>query len=204
MDPRARRTNDLLVAAAERLFLDRSLEDVTVEEIAAEAGVATGSIYNHFGSKAGLHAAVVQRAIEVDREHMDLAYIDERTPADQIRAAAAEYLRFALEQPALFRMLASPPDPGSYPAGQRTADELAARVAEQNQRLADAIRAGVASGEMRPVDPDQAATVLWAAWNGIIGLGWRPDNLRHTPEQLERLLSAATDLVEHGLVADPG
>lgn len=201
MDPRTLRTTDALLAAADRVFADRALESVTVEEIAAEAGVAVGSIYNHFGSKAGLHAAVVERALDVDRAHMDRAYVDGRSPVDQIRAAAAEYLRFALDQPDHFRMLASPPAPGRYAAGRRTAEVLGRRVAEQNERLAAAIRAGVGSGELRPVDPEATATALWAAWNGIIGLGWRPDGLRREPAQLQELLSVAVDLVEFGLLA---
>lgn len=189
-----------LLAAAETLFLDRSLEEVTVEEIAETAGVAVGSIYNHFGSKAGLHAAVVEQALQVDREHMDRAYVAGRGPVDQIRAAAAEYLAFALEQPEHFRMLAFPPDPGRYAAGRRTAESLAARVDEQNRRLAAAIRAGVDSGELREIDPDVAATALWAAWNGIIGLAWRPDGLRQDRAGLERLLAVAIEMVEHGLL----
>jgi AcrR family transcriptional regulator len=204
MDPRTLRTTEALLDAAERVFAERALESVTVEEIAAEAGVAVGSIYNHFGSKAGLHAAVVERALEVDRTYMDRAYVDGRSPVDQIRAAAAEYLRFALDQPDHFRMLASPPAPGRYAAGRRTAEVLGRRRSqhpEENERLTAAIRRGVESGELRPVDPEATATALWAAWNGIIGLGWRPDGLRRDPAQLQELLCVAVDLVEFGLMA---
>ncbi|MGW0159500.1 TetR/AcrR family transcriptional regulator [Mycobacterium sp. NPDC003323] len=203
MDPRAKRTVDALLDAAERAFAERSLGDVTVEEIAAAAGVAVGSIYNHFGSKAGLHAALVERALTVDREHMDRAYVDGRPPVDQIRSAAMEYMAFALEQPEHFRMLAFPPDPGRYPAGQRTAQVLAQRVGEQNDRLVAAIRAGVAAGDLRPVDAEQTATALWAAWNGIISLAWRPDALRRDHDELRELLRVAVDVVEHGLLARP-
>ncbi|MBU2698683.1 TetR/AcrR family transcriptional regulator [Pimelobacter sp. 30-1] len=201
MDPRTRRTREALLAAAERLFLDRRLDDVTLDEIAAEAGVAVGSVYNHFGSKAGLHAAVVEQALDVDRAHMDRAYVDGERPVDQIRGAAHEYLAFALAHPEHFRMLAAPPEPGRYPAGRRTADELARRVREQNQRLVTAITHGIAAGELRPVDPELTATALWAAWNGIIGLAWRPDALQHGPDELRALLDVATDIVEQGLLA---
>lgn len=203
MDPRTHRTRQALLTAAERLFLDRRLDEVTLEEIATEAGVAVGSVYNHFGSKAGLHAAVVEQALEVDRSHMDLAYVEGRGPVDQIRAAAEQYLEFAMSHPEHFRMLASPPEPGRYAAGQRTADDLAARVREQNDRLVEAITRGVADGLLRPVDPALAATALWAAWNGIIGLGWRPDGLRRDEAGLRELLGVATDLVEQGLLVQP-
>jgi len=38
------------------------LAEVTVEEIAAEAGVSTGLVYYYFGSKNGLHHEIVRRA----------------------------------------------------------------------------------------------------------------------------------------------
>jgi AcrR family transcriptional regulator len=200
-DQRKERTTAALLNAAEVLFRERSVEDVTVEEIAGAAGVAVGSIYNHFGSKAGLHAALVERALAVDRDFMDRAYRSAASPVDQIHAAAEQYLAFYLAHPDHFRMLAFPDPPGRYAAGQELSERLARSVDEQNQRLVDAIRRGIAAGELRPVDPDRTATVLWAAWNGIISLAWRPDPLRRDEAGLRELLETATDVIANGLRA---
>ncbi|WP_199435197.1 TetR/AcrR family transcriptional regulator [Qaidamihabitans albus] len=200
MDPRRRRTIDALLRAAQEILTERSIEDVTVEEIAGRAGVAVGSIYNHFGSKAGLHAAVVEGALDADRRFMDLAYTPDRDPVQRLYAAAEEYLRFYLENPEYFRMLAFPGEPGQYPAGRELADRLARSVDEQNRRMVDAIRRGIDEGAVRPVDPQEVATVLWSAWNGIISLGWRPDRLRRSEPELRDLLQSATDIVANGLL----
>ena len=200
MDPRAERTVEALLHAAERLFSSRPVAEVTLEEIASEAGVAVGSIYNQFGSKAGLHAAVVERAMETDREFMDLAYTDDRSPVEQLYAAAEEYLAFYIANPEYFRMLAFPADPGRYAAGRDLAERLAAAVDQQNARMVEALRRGIESGEIRPVVPEDVATVLWAAWNGVISLGWRPDALRRSNEELSRLLRVATETVAEGLI----
>lgn len=200
MDPRRRRTIDALLRAAQEIFTERSIEDVTVEEIADRASVAVGSIYNHFGSKAGLHAAVVQRALDVDRRFMDLAYTPDRDPVEQLYAAAEEYLQFYLENPEYFRMLAFPSDPGQYPAGRELADRLAQSVHEQNRRMVDAISRAIDDGVVRPVDPEEVATVLWSAWNGIISLGWRPDRLGRSEPELRELLKTAADLIASGLL----
>ncbi|OLS99053.1 TetR family transcriptional regulator [Pseudonocardia sp. CNS-004] len=199
-DQRKQRTVTALLDAAEELLRHRPVDDVTVDEIAESAGVAVGSIYNHFGSKAGLHAALVERALQVDRGFMDLAYRSGTTPVEQIRAAAEQYLAFYLTHPDYFRMLAFPAPPGRYAAGQELSERLARAVDEQNQRLVDAIRRGVAAGELRAADPEQVATVLWAAWNGIISLAWRPDPLRHDEARLRALLQTATDVIAHGLL----
>nr|WP_281366636.1 TetR/AcrR family transcriptional regulator [Nocardioides thalensis] len=190
------------MSAAERLFSERPVDQVTVEEIATTAGVAIGSVYNHFGSKAGLHAALVERAVDADRRFMDRAYTTERSPVDQLYAAAEEYLEFYLANPEYFRMLAFPGDPGSYPAGRDLAERLAASVDKQNERMVTALRRGIAAGAIRDVDPEDVATVLWAAWNGIISLGWRSDPLRRSDDELRHLLRVATDAVAHGLLTE--
>lgn len=200
MDPRRRRTADALLRAGEEIFSGRPVQDVTVEEIAERAGVAIGSLYNHFGSKAGLHAAVVERALQADRSYMDRAYTAGRTPIGQLYAAADEYLNFYLDHPDYFRMLAFPGDPGQYPAGQELSERIVRAVDGQNARLVEALRRGVAAGELRAVDPEEVATILWAAWNGLISLGWRPDRLRREAPALRALLRTATDVVATGLL----
>jgi TetR/AcrR family transcriptional regulator len=201
-DPRAERTIEALLLAAEQLFSKRPMADVTVEEIAATAGVAVGSVYNHFGSKAGLHIALVERALDTDRQYMDLAYVAGRSPVEQLYAAAEAYLAFYVSNPEYFRMLAFPADPGSYQAGRKLAERLAESVNEQNARMVEAIRLGIEAGVVRKVDPEDTATVLWAAWNGIISLGWRPDGLHRNDDELRRLLRVATEAVAHGLLAE--
>ena len=202
MDPRAERTVEALLSGAERLFSARPMGEVTLEEIAAEAGVAVGSVYNHFGSKAGLHAAIVERALDTDRQFMDLAYTDDRGPVEQLEAAAQEYLAFYLANPEYFRMLAFPSDPGRYQAGRELSERLAKAVDEQNSRMVTALRRGIDAGVIRDVDPEDVATVLWAAWNGVISLGWRPDALHRDDAELARLLQVATEIVSHGLFVD--
>jgi AcrR family transcriptional regulator len=190
---------DSLVAAAQLMFTERPVDEVTVEEIGQHAGVAVGSIYNNFGSKEGLYAAVVARALDVDRDYMDRAYTPDRKPIEQLLAASEQYLRFALDHPQFFRMLAFPNKPSPYPAAAETAALLALRVDEQNARMVDAIERGIADGSIRDLDPQSTATVLWASWNGIISLAWRHDDLRQSPEELAELIARAADLVSYGL-----
>ena len=79
------------------------------------------------------------------------------------------------------------------------AARLASRVGEHNARMTGAIERGIADGTIRPVDARRAATVLWARWNGVISLAWRPDEPREDEHGLAELLSIATDVVSWGL-----
>ena len=190
---------DTLIATAQVMFSERPVDEVTVEEIGQHAGVAVGSIYNNFGSKEGLYAAVVARALDVDRDYMDRAYTPDRNPIEQLLAASEQYLLFALDHPQFFRMLAFPTKPGPYPAAAETAALLSRRVDEQNARMVDAIERGIAEGSIRELDPRKTATILWASWNGIISLAWRYDDLRQDRAALAELISRAADLVSFGL-----
>src|SRR5260370_25141508 len=67
-----------LLRAAEELFGERSYHRTTVADICARAGMATGSFYSYFGSKAEIFAAVMRaintdlrRAMRVALEHTD-------------------------------------------------------------------------------------------------------------------------------------
>jgi AcrR family transcriptional regulator len=51
-------TKSALIVMARELFATRHYKDVFVDEIATSAGVTTGTLYHHFGSKQGLYEAV--------------------------------------------------------------------------------------------------------------------------------------------------
>ena len=56
LDPEIRR--EQIVEAAEQVFHGRDPSEVTFEEIAEAAGVSRALVYNYFGDKGGLIAAV--------------------------------------------------------------------------------------------------------------------------------------------------
>ncbi|MFF5992978.1 TetR/AcrR family transcriptional regulator [Prauserella flavalba] len=65
MSPRAEATRRRLFEATMRLARSRGLAAVTVDEIAAEAGVAKGTVYYNFGSKDGLVEALLRYGVDL-------------------------------------------------------------------------------------------------------------------------------------------
>jgi len=55
---------EAIIAAAERLFRDRGVNSVGVNELMDAAGFTRGGFYNHFKSKDALVAAVVDKAMQ--------------------------------------------------------------------------------------------------------------------------------------------
>jgi AcrR family transcriptional regulator len=56
-----RERREQLISVGRTLFAEKGFEAVSVEEIAATAGVSKPVVYEHFGGKEGLYAVVVDR-----------------------------------------------------------------------------------------------------------------------------------------------
>lgn len=99
---------DELLEAAQRAFAERGFEATSLRDITDEAGVAHGMVRHHFGSKAGLWRAVVDRA--VDRYTSTLAPHAAPAPQHQhdvrgaTRAAVRAFLDVNARHPELLRL----------------------------------------------------------------------------------------------------
>lgn len=60
-----RETRERILAAARRLFVARGFEATTIRELAAEARIAAGTLFNYFDSKEALAVALVEEALQV-------------------------------------------------------------------------------------------------------------------------------------------
>lgn len=174
-----------ILDAAERHFLDHGYDEARVDEIAAEADVAVGSIYNHFGNKEGLYAAFVERAVELHELYMQEGVDSEAAPLQQLLDQAGRLARFGREHPGYLRALAVPP----------RAAEIERLLAEHERRTAALLEASVRRGEVRPLDARAAAAWLWSAWLGALTFGAKGP-------ALGKQLDAGLRIVVGGLAAD--
>jgi AcrR family transcriptional regulator len=199
---RKARTLNAIFDAAEPRFLEHGFHGTTVEEIAQAADVSVGSIYVHFGSKEGLYLALIERALDVQERYMEEAFKPTLSLGQQLFAAGWAYLRFYLDHPGYFRILAFPH------VDARAADErslatqrLAQRAEAGVRRVASIIDLGVKTGAARPVDPYRAAKFMWGAWTGVIALNMRPDRLRLDDDELRAVLDEGRRIVAEGIAA---
>ncbi len=79
--PTGASTRDRLLAAAERLFLSKGVDQVSVRAINAEAGLNPGAVHYHFGSREGLVAALLEREL-LPFWQGRLEEVARRSPAD--------------------------------------------------------------------------------------------------------------------------
>ncbi|MGK2877299.1 MAG: TetR/AcrR family transcriptional regulator [Solirubrobacterales bacterium] len=199
-----RSTAEAIIAAAERLFIDRGHYATRVNEVARLADFSIGSIYVHYENEEGLYGALVERALDIQARYVD-AVLDSGTIPDleKVIALGEACLQFFREQPDQFRMLMlsaeSVPEEAARPP---LAKQIALRKAAQRARLAQSIANCVKADVMRDdVDPERAANFWWAAWNGVIGLTMRSDDLAIDELEMERVVVAGRLMIAEALAS---
>lgn len=194
---RKARTRLAILEAAQTVFLDRGYNQASVEEIANRADVAVGSIYTYFGSKEGLFRSLVEDALSEDEAAMNRAHGSSRDPLARLEAVRQQLGGLHRRNP-IMSALALAPVQGGVPS--ELTDAVVARTEAELARLQEAIRAGVAAGVVRDVDPHVAATFLWAAWSGLTTLRLRTDELGISDEEFEAVSQLGFRLLATGLL----
>lgn len=79
-------------------------------------------------------------------------------------------------------------------------ERIARLTQAQNSRLAEVLGEGARSGSVRAdLDPDDLATTLWAAHNGLLSLAWRPGSLGADQKTIDRLPAVYLMALRNGL-----
>lgn len=129
---------ELLVAAVGLLGEHRSLASVTLRGVAAAAGVSPTAVYRHFDDRDDLLRQAIAWCWRRFDAALDVPATDD--PVADFRAQGRAYLRFALEEPGLYRVLFSHRERlGSQPdhPGLAVFQELVDRVAGLLARRGD-------------------------------------------------------------------
>lgn len=93
---------DAIITAVNRLLAEKGFEAMTVDEVAAEVGIAKASLYKHFTSKEDLAAAAMVHVM--NRAHAFLDTLDERRPPVELLREMARWMmqvQLAGEMPSL-------------------------------------------------------------------------------------------------------
>ncbi len=94
----------LIFEAAERTFAEKGVEDSKMEEIAAEAGLALGTLYNVFSGKAKLVVEIHETRMREAVTGIDALTRSTREPAQALMSGIEGYVRFFASHPDYLRM----------------------------------------------------------------------------------------------------
>lgn len=94
-----------LIDTAIRLFSERPYGEISVQEIADDAGVATGLLYYHFKDKQGLYVAGLEVLAQRLRAAIESAADPSLSPIERLMSGLSAHLRFVEEHPTGYREL---------------------------------------------------------------------------------------------------
>jgi AcrR family transcriptional regulator len=200
-----------LVDAATMLAREGGPDSVVLREAARRVGVSPASAYHHFANHGQLVQAVKQQALALLTDNMQSALDEDRAkpalghgrtrpgPADparrRLRALGAAYLRFAFDEPGLFRLTFGPRGPWPTDEPARPHDGGAGPFGLLRQVLDELAAAGAVPQERRP----GLEYVTWAQVHGIAALCLDGPLARMDPAQRQPIIEHALDAIIRGL-----
>lgn len=180
-----------LIDTAIAMFTLRPYAEVSIEELAAEAGVAKGLLYYYFGDKRGLYVAALQQLAGALRDRLaEAEAITEADPLTRLRHGLDVHLSFIERYTAGYRELMS--SIGLYP-------ELR-EIVEEGQRITiDLIMSNIPP----EVPRGPALELAVNGWGGFVDraeLTWLADPKADRDQVLElcarMIVSAITTAIE--------
>ncbi|GCB57531.1 MULTISPECIES: TetR/AcrR family transcriptional regulator [Rhodococcus] len=134
LDPAQRRAQ--LIDLGARMLAERPLEQISVEDIADQAGVSRGLLFHYFASKSEFHLAIVRHSSEQMLQRTEPSQSDD--PMLTLRSVLASYVDYVTENRntyvSLLRGTASG-DPQMREVFEQTRDIMAKRTLDQLPKI---------------------------------------------------------------------
>ena len=192
-----------LLEAALAVFAEKGFAAARMEDIAARAGAAKGTIYLYFPSKEAVFEALVRSVVVPNIERAEALAAEHQGPMAALLRQLMGVLAGVLQEG---RIVVLP----RLIIGELYKFPSLARFYKTNVidrglgLIASLHRRGVESGEFRPQDSDAVARLVVAPV--LMMAIWRSVFAPHVKEPFEpgRVLNAHVDNLLRGLAAEPG
>jgi AcrR family transcriptional regulator len=150
----------VLLDEAETVLRDRGVDELSLRELARQAGVSHGAPRSHFIDRKALLDALAERGFQKLAVEMRTASDGESEYAEQLRAGARAYLSFAVSNAALLDlMFAAKMD--------RPPDTLLAAAEQLFTTISDIMKEGVPAGVFAESRVDRLTLLMSATMQGI-------------------------------------
>ena len=155
--------------AAIRVISRKGMAAATMQEIAAEAGVAKGTIYLYFRDREELVEKTFESAIGELHKRLDVAFETSGTFEQRLRAIITAQLAFFNENREFFRLYHSLRMPEGTSAQQRRQKRTCQpQFRTRVDRLAKILKQAMDRGEIGVTDPRRLALFIIEGSNAVI------------------------------------
>ena len=187
---------EAILVAAGRAFGRLGFHAAKMADIAAEAGVAAGTLYNYFKSKEEIFESILERAGD-EFYGQFLAHINIEDPLARIDAFMRAAFQFMEERGGLFSLIFA--GVGIVEWGEQRIHKRSTRNSEVHERIeqltAEAVAAAVAAGQLRDdLSVDELTEMLRGLTDALVFAWYR----RGCPPDLAARVDVLLDIFLNG------
>lgn len=161
-------TRERILEVAQRLFQDKGFDEAKIRDIAAEVGMATGTLFNYFASKEDVAVALAEAAISDAGQELAKKRREGASLSEDLFLQVAIQLRHLRRlrkfiQPVIASALAMP----AFSSARMSSSQMAG---EHLQAVVEVLRE-------HEIDPERwamTAPVYWALYVGVLNF-WGHD-----------------------------
>jgi len=189
---------DQIVDTARRLFGERGTTEVSMDDIAAEAGVARSTVYVYFANRDVLLQACLQSMYDQLKDAIAPVVDNDATPVERLHALLLGLLERIDESPAFFRLAMATQSTASASGSAAVGGALMMIGLDMIRLLEDVVNAAIEAGDFRAdLDRDRAVVLIGQQIYGALSVrAGEPD-----PVPAARAADEICDFIGRGLGA---
>lgn len=191
-----RSTRQRALAAALTLFDAQGVEATTIEQLRAAAGISTGSLYHHFGSREGLVVALYDDLLAQYRTAVTAELVRHSGIRELLDGFVTAHIDWAMQNPMAERFLSGHRHHRSLKDAEgRLQDDTADFIRPLLRR----VRPAIESGALKPLPPELLLSLVIGPVQTWLRLH-RSGSTRLNPDVAARQLS---DLIWEAVAVPP-
>ncbi len=158
--------------AARAVFFQEGFERANLDAVARRAGIAKGTIYRYFASKAELYVEVLVSTADLFDGRLRRTLDPSLRASEQIQELARFYFEQSTTRSEYFRIFWAIENQRLIGDLPTELVQAVTRVWRRSlERVAAVIDRGIREGEFAPCDSWEAANIFWIATNAVIQTG---------------------------------
>jgi AcrR family transcriptional regulator len=181
-----------LLDEAATMIAEAGSASITMRALGRRLGVSRAAAYRHFKDKTALLVAVAAAGFKRLEDRLQTIDVGPRSSIEQLRRMGEEYVRFALENPAHYRLMY-----GKEALTRQEVPELREAANAIFEHLVGVIQAHQKSGRIKRQDARAQAYVAWSAMHGLASL-WIEGQIQAT-DDIDGLVRQTTRTLVEGM-----
>ncbi|MDY7033065.1 MAG: TetR/AcrR family transcriptional regulator, partial [Thermodesulfobacteriota bacterium] len=175
---RLRRKKEIL-EAAKKIFSKKGFMNTTIEEVAKESELSTGTIYLYFTSKEELYVSLIVESYDILIEDLQKAMTQDVAPDELLISMANTYYKFCTDHPDHYRII-------NFIVNEhlnlRLTPELTGKIGDKTDTIfrmvSEVVKLGIKRGVFKQIDTWDVTSLFWSSLHGIIQVQTSIDYLK--------------------------